>query len=327
MPRASVIVPAFNAEAFIERTIDSALKQTESRCEVLVIDDCSQDATADVVARKAEQDHRVRLLRNTINSGPAAARNRGIAEATGDWIVLLDADDEFMPQRIETLLALGENFGADMVADNLLLCPENDEGSGGPMLSGQQLPHVKWLSAAEFVTGNIGSRRTPRVNYGFLQPAIRHSFLQTHKLRYDERNRFGEDFMLAFACLLHGARWLVTPEPMYRYRIRPGSLTDVQSAGDLARIAAMEEAVLRGHPAVASDPALTRALRRHHRKVEHFFYYRAFVDAVKAGCTDRAFRILFGNTAGFCHIIAESLTQAPRIAAKAMSGGYRVVDR
>ncbi len=320
--RASIIVPAYNAEAFVGQAIESVLSQTEPDCEILVIDDASKDGTASVVARKAEQDRRVQLLRNTVNLGPAATRNRGIARASGDWVVLLDADDTFHPQRIGTLVSLGERHGADMVADNLLLCPEDSEEPERPMLSPAELPGLTWLSAAAFVDGNIGSRHTPRINYGFLQPVIRRQFLQTHGLRYDERNRFGEDFMLALSCLLAGARWLITPEALYRYRVRAGTLTDIQSAGDLSRIGAMEEALLRDNPHVAADPALVSALRRHHRKVQYLFHYRAFADAMKARAFDRALGLLFHSTGGFRNIVAESLIQVPRIAAKALSGGY-----
>jgi succinoglycan biosynthesis protein ExoO len=320
--RASIIVPAYNAEPFIARALASALSQTERCCEVVVIDDASTDATAAIASELAGQDGRVRLLRNAVNLGPAASRNRGITEARGAWIALLDADDEFAQNRIETLLSLGEELGADLVADNLLLCPQSAAGPVEPMLSPDLLGTARWLSAAEFVSGNIGSRYTPRVSYGFLHPVIRRGFLTTHRLRYNELNRFGEDFMLYVACLLKGARWWITPEAMYRYRVNSGSLTDVQSADDLLRIRLLEDDLLRNDPMVASDPELARALRRHKTKIEHFYYYRAFTDALKTRDISRALRLLLESTSGFCHIALESTLQAPRVAVKALCGGF-----
>lgn len=325
--RASVIVPAYNAEPFVRRAIASVLTQTEQYCEVLVVDDASSDATAAVVGRIAAQDARVRLFRNTINMGPAASRNRGIAQARGDWIVLLDADDELMPHRIETLIALGEQHGADLVADNLLLCQEDGSGPAAPMIPARTLPAGKFLSLAEFVDGNVGNRRTPRVSFGFLQPIIRRNFLQAHSLRYDERNRFGEDFLFYIACLLKGARWWVTPEAMYRYTVRPGSLTDMQSAADLLRIRSMEEKLLRDDRSVAPGSDLAWALRRHKAVIDRFYYYRAFTDALKAREAARAFRLLFESASGFRYIILESMTQAPSVAMKALRGGYRSIPR
>ena len=319
--RVSIVVPAYNAESFIAGTLASALAQTERRLEVVVIDDCSSDATARIVESVAARDRRVRLLRNSENAGPAASRNRGLASARGEWIALLDADDNFEPRRIESLLSLGEKQDADLVADNLLLCPDDASAPGEPMLSAGTLPGARWLSAAEFVAGNIGSRHTPRVSYGFLQPLMRRRFLQLHGLRYDERNRFGEDFMLYLACLVNGARWWLTPEAMYRYRVRSGTLTDVQSAADLHRIRVMEDRLLREDPLVASDPALANALRRHKQKIDRFYYYRAFTDAVKQGAHRRALRLLLQNASTFRHIVLESMTQAPRLTRKVLRGG------
>jgi glycosyltransferase involved in cell wall biosynthesis len=321
--RASVIVPAYNAEQTVRRAVASALSQTEQRCEVLVIDDASSDATAATVAQIAAQDGRVHLLRNAVNLGPAGSRNRGLAQARGDWIVLLDADDEFAPHRIETLIGLGERHAADLVADNLLLCPADATGPAEPMIPSRRLPAGKWLSLSEFVAGNIGNRRNPRVSYGFLQPVIRRGFLEMHALRYDESNRFGEDFLLYTACLLKGARWWITPEAMYRYMVRSGSLTDVQSAADLLRIRSMEEKLLREDPSVASDPELARALRLHKAVIDRFYYYRAFTDALKARAGAKALQILFESISGFRYIVLESMTQGPAVTRKALRGGYR----
>jgi glycosyltransferase involved in cell wall biosynthesis len=321
--RASIVVPAFNAERTIRRTIASALAQTEQRFEVLVIDDASGDATAAIVADLAQLDGRIRLLRNTTNLGPAASRNRGFAVARGEWVVLLDADDEILSERIEVLIALGERHGADLVADNLLICPEDDPGLEKPMLDDRNLPTGKFLSTAAFIAGNVGSRWSPRVSYGFLQPIMRRDFLQQHDLRYDERNRFAEDFLLYTACLLRGARWWITPRAMYRYWVRAGSSTDVQSAADLQRIRSMEQRLLRDEPLVASDPELVRALRRHMAVIDRFYHYRAFTDAVKARTSARALRILFESPSGFRRILLEGALRAPTIATKALCGGYR----
>jgi glycosyltransferase involved in cell wall biosynthesis len=321
--RATIVMPAYNAEQFIERALFSALSQTESRCEVVVVDDASVDRTAEVVTSIAAQDDRVRLLRNPTNLGPAASRNRGIGEARGVWIALLDADDEIMSHRIYTLMALGDQHGADMVADNLLLCPENTPDPVQPMLSPDLIPEDNWLSPAEFVFGNIGSRHTPRVSYGFLKPIIRSSFLRAHGLRYSEDNRFGEDFLLYTGCLLNGAHWWLTPEPMYRYRVRSGSLSETASPGDLKRISVLNERVLRTDPMVASDADLAEALRRHQAKIDRWYYYIAFAGAVKAGALDQAGQLLFESAASFRYIFLESIAQAPKITRKALRGGYR----
>lgn len=96
-PRFSVIIPAYNAGAFVALAIDSVLAQTWPAHEILVVDDGSVDNTAEVVAGYGE---RVRYLRQD-NAGVSAARNAGARAATGDWLAFLDADDWYYPDRLK----------------------------------------------------------------------------------------------------------------------------------------------------------------------------------------------------------------------------------
>jgi glycosyltransferase involved in cell wall biosynthesis len=104
LPLVSVIVPVFNGEAFIEGALDSALGQTYPRIEVIVVDDGSQDRTRAVVEARAAREPRVRLICQT-NSGVAAARNRAIEHASGDFVAPLDADDVWDSTKIERQVA------------------------------------------------------------------------------------------------------------------------------------------------------------------------------------------------------------------------------
>jgi glycosyltransferase involved in cell wall biosynthesis len=319
--RVSIVVPAFNAERWIADAIGSALAQTEPALEVLVVDDASTDRTPDIAAGAAAGDPRVRIMRLDRNSGPAAARNRAIAEARGTWIALLDADDRFHPDRLRRLLTLAQTHHADMVADNLLLCSEGG-AAAGVLIPTSRLPAPQLLSARAFIAGNISSRHAQRSSLGFLQPMVRRAFLDSHALRYDERNRFGEDFLLYLRCLLHGAAWWITPEPTYLYTVRRHSLTNLQSAADLARIRMTERALLTD-PRIVADRPLWQALRRHKRTIDRNFSYRAFTDAIKAGYFGRACAILFESGNSPFDIARETGAHLPLIAAKALRGGYR----
>jgi glycosyltransferase involved in cell wall biosynthesis len=99
-PLVSVIVPAFQAAAFIRQAIDSARDQTYQPIEILVVDDGSQDETVEIVSSIAEKDPRVRIFRQ-FNQGVAVARNFAITQARGEFIAPLDADDVWMPEKIE----------------------------------------------------------------------------------------------------------------------------------------------------------------------------------------------------------------------------------
>jgi glycosyltransferase involved in cell wall biosynthesis len=123
----SAIIPAYNAEGFVGRAIESALDQTVLPIEVLVIDDGSQDDTAAVVAGYGPP---VRLLRKA-NGGPASARNLGAREARGDWLAFLDADDLWKASKLERQLAVAAVSRADLVQSLVLgsyrIVPRNIE--------------------------------------------------------------------------------------------------------------------------------------------------------------------------------------------------------
>ncbi|MGB6014954.1 MAG: glycosyltransferase family A protein, partial [Nodosilinea sp.] len=99
-PLVSVIIPAYNAERFVGRTLEAVLAQTYTALEVLVVDDGSQDATGDIVRRYQQQDPRIKLLHQQ-NAGVAAARNLAVATAQGEFIAPVDADDIWFPHHIE----------------------------------------------------------------------------------------------------------------------------------------------------------------------------------------------------------------------------------
>lgn len=103
MPTFSVLIPAYNAGAYIESALASALAQSYEDFEVLVVDDGSTDDTAERVG--ACSDPRVVYLHQE-NQGPAAARNLGIGAARGEFVAFLDADDLWHPQKLEKHLAL-----------------------------------------------------------------------------------------------------------------------------------------------------------------------------------------------------------------------------
>jgi glycosyltransferase involved in cell wall biosynthesis len=99
-PLVSVVIPAYNSAAVVGGAIDSVLRQSYRRLVVIVVDDGATDATSSVVREYILQDERVRLLTQA-NAGAPAARNRGVEAARGELVAFLDADDEWLPSKLE----------------------------------------------------------------------------------------------------------------------------------------------------------------------------------------------------------------------------------
>ena len=113
-PIVSVIIPAYNAEAFIEQTLKSVVQQTYPHLEILVVDDGSKDCTAAIVTEFAEKDPRIKFFQQQ-NKGVAAARNFAIARSSGKYIAPVDADDIWYPTKIERQVAALE-YGGEKAA-------------------------------------------------------------------------------------------------------------------------------------------------------------------------------------------------------------------
>lgn len=232
----SVIIPAYNAQAYIAKAIRSVQAQTFSNFEVIVVDDASTDATAAAVHELCAEDARIRYARMEANAGPAASRNRGLDLAQGEWVALLDADDRFHPDRLETPLDLGEREGVDVVSDNITLLKDGED-VGEPMIPKSILSEPRVLPFAEFIAGCHYDAETPaRVRYVFMHPVFRRKFLVSNRIRYNELSRVGEDFMFYVDCFLKNAKWHIEPNPMYLYTRRAGSLTESASDQDHYRV-------------------------------------------------------------------------------------------
>jgi glycosyltransferase involved in cell wall biosynthesis len=112
-PIVTVVIPAFNAEAWLALTLQSACSQTLREIEILVVDDDSRDETARIALDHASRDPRIRLIQRE-NGGVGAARNSGIREARGKYVAPLDADDLWLPEKLEAQVACIEAGGEEM---------------------------------------------------------------------------------------------------------------------------------------------------------------------------------------------------------------------
>lgn len=163
----SVVIPLYNKAPYIEFTLHSVLAQICSDFEVVVVDDGSSDAGPELVQRIAAQDARVRLVQQP-NGGVSAARNTGIAEALGEWVAFLDADDWWHPDYLATqLAAIAAMPDVHMAATQLRRVPDADNWNPlpWPAMPAEVEPTLitdlptRWMHGIPFFTSSVVVRR------------------------------------------------------------------------------------------------------------------------------------------------------------------------
>jgi len=221
-PKVSVIIPAYNTEAYIGEAIKSALEQTLHDIEVIVVDDASSDKTVEIA--KSFIDKRLKVIVNQQNVGAAAARNRALRAAQGEWIAVLDSDDWYAPERLEKLVSLADEKNADMIADDIYLINDGETSPWSTLIqeSGEVIEKIFQVDIVYFVETDIFGQ--PGLHLGLSKPLFKRKFLLQHGIEYDEDIRMGQDYWLDMKCLIKGARFFLEPKPYYFYRSRPGSL-------------------------------------------------------------------------------------------------------
>jgi succinoglycan biosynthesis protein ExoO len=249
----TVLIAAYNAAPFLQRAVTSALEQTLRPVEVIIVDDGSTDGTAEVARGLAAANHLVRLICRDRNGGPSVARNAGLDRAGGEWVAILDADDAFLPDRLERLIRLAEETRADVVADNFIWYDAVSGLQGAPGLStavnSELIDKYTFVACARPYAGES--------DWGLLKPVFRRAFLDDHNLRYAIHSRHGEDFLLMLDVFLAGGRYFLARTPGYLYTNRSSGFS--RTIVDYDTMAA-HTATLIDDQRVRSDKRLTALL-------------------------------------------------------------------
>jgi glycosyltransferase involved in cell wall biosynthesis len=179
MPKVSVIIPTHNRADLIGRAVRSALTQTCSDVEVLVIDDCSKDGTGETVL--AIRDPRVKYVRHETNRGVSAARNTALSLATGEFIAFLDDDDEWLPEKLRIQLD----------------CMERARQSVGLMTTGYQVENADKRIAYEVLPNERGwmfERLLRQGHFNHTSTILVRAACFVRVGPFDVTFRYGEDF-------------------------------------------------------------------------------------------------------------------------------------
>ena len=212
--RTSLVMPLFNGSLTVERAIRSVLSQDRDDWELLVVDDCSTDDSRDVVAALAAEDSRgrVRLILQERNGGPSAARNAGVAAASGEFIGFLDCDDELLPGYLSTMEANLSDDVDIVVAAHIAQTPTGRR-SPRPDAAQGLLTGLQAVDAAlqgklwNFLHAKV-YRRSLFQNFSFPQDLVRYEDLVVNSIAYS-----------------YSRKVRIVSQPVYVYHVQAQSLT------------------------------------------------------------------------------------------------------
>ena len=174
--KVSVIIPVYKVAAYIERCVRSLMEQTLQDAEFIFVDDASPDESMDIVRKvTAGYDRDVRILVHESNKGLPAARNTGLAAASGDYIFHCDSDDWMEGNMLEELVSAAEQTGADYVYCNYYL----DFGNGARMMQNPPFSTPKAIITDGFLSGamkyNVWNKLVSRTCYDGISFPAGHS--------------------------------------------------------------------------------------------------------------------------------------------------------
>ena len=209
-------MPAFNAAQHIRQSIQSVFDQTYDDWELIIVDDGSTDGTPEAVAEFA--DDRIRFFTQA-NAGPAAARNAAISKARGSIVAFLDADDLWLPHKLQSQLRCLADTQVDLAYCDGLVFFEN----GASELSDYFAIVPGATRGREMVTLLYANNRIATQSVVVKRGAVERAGL------FDERFRVCEDYDLWLRMARLGCTFYGMPEKLFRYRRREGSSTDRES--------------------------------------------------------------------------------------------------
>lgn len=218
--KVSVIIPVHNAENHITKCIENCKKQTFQDFEVLFIDDCSTDKTAEIISDTKEQDCRFRLFSLKEHLHQGYARNVGLQNSKGDYIVFFDVDDEYSPTFIEKMYNKITQDNADMTAckfnvinEELKLVENHEFG----MFTDFPKNFHKGFNYSQIKQKN---QLFDKVNVVWDKIYDR-NFLKKHNIQFPEKNFYKEDVIFTFRCIFRANKISILNESLYTYKINP----------------------------------------------------------------------------------------------------------
>lgn len=261
-PVVSVIIPVHNGERYLRECLDSVLAQTLAQLEVIVVDDASTDRTASILKRILSDEPRLRVITRSASTGVSGARNAGLAEASGQYVAFVDADDVISATMYEDVVRLAEGLSADVVSCGIRVVDHE-----GRTLSEDPypLPPETRISPVE-MREHLHRAFATRIVWFPFRSVYSRQLLVARSIRFDEGIRKGEDSLFNLQALHWADGCAAVAASHYAYRKHPGSATAKALASESDNLARLGEAAVsfydaNGYQASAYDDFYRQVLR------------------------------------------------------------------
>lgn len=213
----TIIMPIYNGEKYLKRSIESVLNQSHQDIELILINDGSRDRSLNICKKYKKQDNRVVLI-DIPNSGPGYARNKGLDQARGDYISFLDADDWLKSDTLATLLLVARQKKYDIVSSNhfrvdkkITVSKNSYKTSEINKKEGKNYHKFKTSSSFGYVWGKL----------------YKTSFIRQNNIRFtEEKKAFLEDNLFNLKAISYRPRYYVLNEPLYYYNVSDDSISN-----------------------------------------------------------------------------------------------------
>jgi glycosyltransferase involved in cell wall biosynthesis len=276
-PTVSVIMANYNGANYLMEAIESVRRQTLADLEIIVSDDASTDGSVAIVDDLMKEDSRISLITSERNAGPAAARNKAVAAARGEWLAIMDSDDLMHPARLSFLIDAARNDHADIIADDLLEFALDVTKPSRRRLSGRWARTAFWVDIVDYVRLNHFNGSGPAL--GYLKPIFRASIMKGPAGRYDETLKIAEDYNLVLSLLRSGRSMRVHPIPYYYYRRHGTSISHRLSESAFAPLKKVDLRFL--EQISAKERRLADAVRARIRSIDTALAYEKLLLALK----------------------------------------------
>ena len=173
----SVVMPVYNAERFIEQTINSVLNQTITNFELICVDDCSTDNSVKIIKELQQKDNRIVLIQNEKNMKVSLTRNSGIKNAKSEWVALLDSDDMWEPEYLESVIKRRNETQGQLICTSCKYMDNDGKRLDSEFIVKSEITYKKLLKQNTILCSSVFIKKDLLTKYPFYADDVHEDYV------------------------------------------------------------------------------------------------------------------------------------------------------